>query len=366
MNSTIQNMEPHLLMTRLPKNVINCQEYLKLAFFILLSPLSLVTSVLAQNNPHPIIPPSTDFSHYEKKFPAKLSAQSQGGEAGKKASENHDESKVGGYTLPDMFALNNGKKITTSLVWERQRRGELLELYRREVYGSSPPKPDTLTFRIVEIDPKAMGGTATLKRIAIEFKLAGEAFFFHLTLFVPNTRAGRSPVFLMLNHRDADNTDPSRKIQSEFWPVEYAIGRGYAMATINVSAEVEPDMLNATNGVRAFYRRHYAKPNELTWATLSAWAWSGSRAMDYFETDPDINSAQVAVIGHSRGGKTSLWDRSAGHALCPGLRPLCWGGRPCAESSQLWGTTRRHHEKLLLLVRPSICHLRGPGGKTAD
>jgi hypothetical protein len=29
--------------------------------------------------------------------------------------------------------------------------------------------------------------------------------------------------------------------------------------------------------------------------------------MDYFETDPDINASQVAVIGHSRGGKTSLW-----------------------------------------------------------
>jgi hypothetical protein len=29
--------------------------------------------------------------------------------------------------------------------------------------------------------------------------------------------------------------------------------------------------------------------------------------LDYLETVPEINSKQVAVIGHSRGGKTALW-----------------------------------------------------------
>ncbi|NLA49739.1 MAG: hypothetical protein GX876_09790 [Bacteroidales bacterium] len=29
--------------------------------------------------------------------------------------------------------------------------------------------------------------------------------------------------------------------------------------------------------------------------------------MDYFETDKDINIKKVAIVGHSRGGKTALW-----------------------------------------------------------
>ncbi len=253
-----------------------------------------------------IAPLNTDLSAYEKKFPWKPPQTLIESLSAKRTDTNYDEAKVPPYVLPDLFASAGGR-IATPAEWEQRRRGELLDLFRREVYGVAPPKPDTLAFRIIETDAKAMDGKATLKRVAISFQLKGEPFTFHLTLFVPNDRSGRAPVFLLLNHRGPNNTDPSRKTQSEFWPAEYVIGRGYAVAAINVADEVEPDNARATTGLRAFYRQRYEKPDELTWGALCAWAWSGSRAMDYFETDPDINPSQVAVLGHSRSGKTSLW-----------------------------------------------------------
>ncbi|MDP4290167.1 MAG: acetylxylan esterase, partial [Bacteroidota bacterium] len=73
--------------------------------------------------------------------------------------------------------------------------------------------------------------------------------------------------------------------------------------------DIEPDFKDGIKyGIRGVYLKPgMTQPADDEWGAISAWAWGLSRAMDYFETDKDINAKKIAVTGASRLGKTALW-----------------------------------------------------------
>jgi hypothetical protein len=216
---------------------------------------------------------------------------------------NYDESRVGDYTLPDPLA-GRASKVATPVAW-RARRAEILELFRANVYGRSPGRPEHLDFTVIEEHRAAMDGAATLRRVAITSRQGSRSHRFELSLFLPNGRRGPAPVFLLINNRAPSNTDVTRKEKSGFWPAEQVIARGYGIAAFHY-AELAPDNAETyRDGVIRFFDE--GGKEAYTWRALAAWAWGASRAMDYFETDPAIDKAHVAVLGHSRGGKAALW-----------------------------------------------------------
>ena len=218
---------------------------------------------------------------------------------------NYDESKVPAYTLPDVLKSSANKIIKTKKAWGKTRRPEVLTLFEDNIYGQVPKSFEEIKFSVLNEDKNSMNGKAHRKEVLIEVLNKNKSVKINLVLFIPNNTAKPAPAFLLINNRGRENTDPSRKTISEFWPAELIIESGYAIAAFHVSdlapdnkdefmngvLQLYPEQLNADNGMRA----------------IGAWGWGASRVMDYFESEPQIDKKRVALAGHSRGGKASLW-----------------------------------------------------------
>ncbi|MEX2600229.1 MAG: hypothetical protein WD355_01195 [Balneolaceae bacterium] len=218
------------------------------------------------------------------------------------------ESDVPEYTLPDPLQKMDGTAIRTADEW-LSNRNNLLELFRTEMYGRMPGLADMTWFTVVTEDEAAMDGEATLRRITIHNVVDDREHSFELTLFLPNRVEGPTPVFLLMNNRSAENTDPDRETRSGFWPAEEVIARGYGIAAIQNGDLAPDDEETYTEGIIRLFEGDRASGVRATDAgkALAAWGWGASRAMDYLESDEEVDASKVALIGHSRGGKASLW-----------------------------------------------------------
>jgi len=248
---------------------------------------------------------------------------------------NFDETKVPDYDLPDPLICLDGTKVTDKRIWFEKRQREILELFEHHMYGKMPGKPEKMSFEITSIDNDTLQGKATRKEISVVMENSHTEIQMDILIYLPNNQPKPSSTFIGLNfygnhtiHQDPDitlsnqwmptkiaygivkhrATEGSRGVRCSKWPVELIIARGFALSTI-YSGDIDPDFDDGfQNGVHPlFYKDGKTKPAQNEWGTIGAWAWGLSRAMDYFESDDDIDHNRVIVMGHSRLGKAALW-----------------------------------------------------------
>ena len=242
-------------------------------------------------------------------------------------AQNYDESKIPNYKLPNLMVQNDGGAVQSAEQWS-QRRNEILALFEEHMYGKAPDfeyKTEIYRRRLDTDLPQA-----TQEEVAIAISTDKGRIRLNMLLTLPKS-SSRVPIFLGLNflgnHVTSENDQVSmtsnyvinnsslgitknfagkeqRGKRASRWPVEMILEKGYGLATIHCG-DIDPDIDDGfRNGAHALFGTQPA-PNQ--WGTIAAWAWGLSRAMDYLVTDDRINPDQVAVIGHSRLGKASLW-----------------------------------------------------------
>lgn len=180
--------------------------------------------------------------------------------------------------LPNPLVLTqNGKdiSITTREQW-RQKCVWVKKEYQQWISGHAPPAPKDIKAEILS-DKTERKARVQLIRLSFgpEYKAT-----MTVELMIPEGK-GPFPVYMtQWNHRE--------------WAL-LAVKRGY-IGCVYAAADMKDDT--------DIYQFLYP---EYDFTLLMRRAWGASRVVDYLLTRKEVNPEQIAITGHSRNGKQSLW-----------------------------------------------------------
>lgn len=217
---------------------------------------------------------------------------------------NTDESIASPYTsLPDPLVFNDGSAVKTPEDWQK-RKVEIFEDFDREIFGRVPENMPSVSWEVVSekdtvdgdysINVKELLGhvdNISYPDITLDIKM---------TLTTPANITASLPVIVEFGWGRSWGRQPI----GPTWKQQLlAKGWGYAILI--------PTSYQADNGaglregiIGLMNRGETRKPED--WGTLRAWAWGASQAMDYFETNDDIDEKRVGIEGLSRYGKAAI------------------------------------------------------------
>ena len=219
---------------------------------------------------------------------------------------NYDEAKANPYpVLPDPLVMANGKLVTTERDWWKRRRPELLELFDREVYGRAPQHTPSVSWEVKSTSSDSVGGRAVVVR-----KLIGHVdnsgypaitVDIDLTLTTP---AGAKGVPVILEFFPAEWAARIPPQPSPTWQ-EQVSARGWGYAILSPTSIQADSGAGLNRGIIGLINKGQLRKVD-DWGALKAWAWGASRALDYLETNPQVDAKRVVIEGVSRYGKASL------------------------------------------------------------
>jgi hypothetical protein len=220
--------------------------------------------------------------------------------------QNTDEAKANPWPhLPEMLVTKSRQPVTTADQWWKVRRPEIVEYFDAEVYGRVPKQVPGIQWEPAPPEaPRSgrrgfgMGGPPPTVPTVIKRFLgrvdnsAHPAITVNLQLLLVLPAAASGPVPVIM---DFGGGGGQQQYLSKGW--------GYAFLS---PASIQADNgAGLTRGIIGLVNKGQPrKPDD--WGSLRAWAWGASRALDFLETQKEVDAKQVGISGLSRYGKAAL------------------------------------------------------------
>ncbi len=192
--------------------------------------------------------------------------------------------------IPALMKFADGRTVTAENFEER--RTEMVEILRNEVYGKEPPAPAKVTRTVRSHKECDYAGKGETFESTISFETDKGEFSFPVTEVAPRGKKN-CPLFILVNFRP--------NVPDKYLPVEQILDSGCAVISVYYNDITNDANDGFTSGLAAMYDRE-----KYNWGKIAMWAWAASRVMDCV---PELGYAdvnRVAVVGHSRLGKTAL------------------------------------------------------------
>ena len=240
-----------------------------------------------------------------------LRAGADGRNAQAANAANYDESKANPYSkLPDPLVLNDGQRVMTPETWWQQRRPEIVELFDREIYGRMSKDTPQVRWEVTGITKTKASVPVLVKNLVGHVDNAAYPLItadIQLTLTTPANATGPVPVMMELAFPRGFGLPKGATPPVEAGPTwqEQVLARGWGYAVLLPTSIQADNGAGLTHGIIGLVNQ--GQPRKLDdWGALRAWAWGASRALDYMETDKQVDGTHVGIEGHSRYGKAAL------------------------------------------------------------
>lgn len=176
-----------------------------------------------------------------------------------------------------------------------KRQKKIRKLLADRQFGEIPAKPDHMFVEVKSVYDRFACGIAESKKLEFTCEYGDKRFSFPAVSIIPKNKK-KCPAFVYIDFEGSD--------ANKYMPSEEIVERGYALFTFCYK-DVTSDDGDFKKGIARYLtgsRRRNNAPGK-----IALWAWTAMRLMDHIETLGDIiDLDNVAVIGHSRLGKTAL------------------------------------------------------------